>query len=121
MAKKQKTAPRKRGGLGANPLDSIVPVQAASKASRRGLAPAGTTPRRETPAKAKAAAKDRYTLHLPVELMERAKNAAYWTPGLTLAGLAEAGIRAELERVEKKHGPFKARERELVGGRPLGA
>ncbi len=53
--------------------------------------------------------------------MERAKNAAYWTPGLTLAGLAEAGIRAELERVEKKHGPFKARERELVGGRPLGA
>jgi hypothetical protein len=119
MAKKQKTATRKRGGLGANPLDSIVPVQAASNASRRGLAPAGTTPRRETPAK--AAAKDRYTLHLPVDLMERAKNAAYWTPGLTLAGLAEAGIRTELERVEKKHGPFKARERELVGGRPLGA
>lgn len=119
---KNKSAPRKRGGLGANPLDSIVPVQAASKASRRGLAPAGTTPaREETPARTKAPAKDRYTLHLPVELMERAKNAAYWTPGLTLAGLAEAGIRTELERVEKKHGPFKARERELVGGRPLGA
>lgn len=116
---KTKSAPRKRGGLGANPLDSIVPVQAASKASRRGLAPAGTTPRPEK--LMKAAAKDRYTLHLPVELMERAKNAAYWTPGLTLAGLAEAGIRAELERIEKKHGPFKARERELVGGRPLGS
>jgi hypothetical protein len=115
---KTKSAPRKRGGLGANPLDSIVPVQAASKASRRGLAPTGTTPRRETPTK--ATTKDRYTLHLPVELMERAKNAAYWTPGLTLAGLAEAGIRAELERIEKKHGPFKARERELVGGRPIG-
>jgi hypothetical protein len=119
MSKTQKTAPRKRGGLGANPLDSIVPVQAASNASRRGLTPAGTTPSRETPAKVKAATKARYTLHLPTELMERAKNASYWTPGLTLAGLAEAGIRAELERIEKKHGPFKARERELVGGRPL--
>lgn len=122
---KRKSAPRKRGGLGANPLDALVPsrpsVQAASKASRRGLAPAGTAPRRETPARAHGATKDRFTLHLPVELMERAKNAAYWTPGLTLAGLAEAGIRAELERLEKKHGHFKARERELVGGRPLGS
>lgn len=116
---KTKTAPRKRGGLGDNPLDSLVPVQAASKASRRGLAPAGTTPRREPPAKAEGPRKARFTLHLPVELMERAKNAAYWTPGLTLAGLAEAGIRTELERVEKRHGPFKARERELVGGRPI--
>ena len=54
--------------------------------------------------------------------MEKAKNAAYWTPGLTLAGLAMAGISAELERLEKKHGgPFKVRERELVGGRPFGS
>ena len=107
---------KNRRGLGDNPLDSIVPVQAASEASRRGLKPAGTTPplpRREE--------KDRYTLHLPVDLMERAKNAAYWTPGLTLARLAEEGIRDELERLEKAYGPFKARERELVGGRPLKA
>ena len=118
MAKK--TAPRKRRGLGANPLDALVPSRAAVKVSRRGLEPAGTTPR---PARReKGPAKERYTLHLPVELMERAKNAAYWTPGLTLAGLAEAGIRAEVERIEKKnHGAFKAREKELVGGRPLGS
>ena len=113
MAKQQKTAPRKRGGLGANPLDSIVPVQAPSKAKRRDHT--ATPPRHAT------SPKGRYTIHLPVGLMERAKNATYWTPGLTLAGLAEAGIRTELERVEKKHGPFKPRERELVGGRPLGA
>ena len=119
----KKTTPRKRGGLGANPLDALVPsVKAASKASRRGLAPVGTTPRREKLAKAKGAQKDRYTLHLPVDLMETAKNAAYGTPGLTLAGLAMAGISAELERLEKKHGgPFKGRERELVGGRPFGS
>lgn len=103
MAKKT-TTKKKRGGLGSNPLDSLVPVQAASKASKP-----------KPP-------KDRYTLHLPVELMERAKNATYWTPGLTLASLAEAGIRHELERLEKKNGrAFKARESELVGGRPLGS
>jgi hypothetical protein len=65
--------------------------------------------------------KNRYTLHLPVDLTERAKNASYWTPGPSLAGLAEAGIRAEVDRLEKKHGgAFKGRERELVGGRPRG-
>ena len=85
------------------------------------MAKKAAAPRTKPPTRPKANPKARYTLHLPVELMERAKNAAYWTPGLTLAGLGEAGIRSELERIEKQHGPFKRRERELVGGRPLGS
>lgn len=102
---------RKRGGLGDNPLDSLVPSKAAAPRVKP-----------ETPATPRAGRKARYTLHLPVDLMDRAKNASYWTPGLTLAALAEAGIRAELERLEKAHGKrFKERERELVGGRPLGS
>lgn len=49
-------------------------------------------------------------------------NAAFWlTPRVTLASMAEAGLRAELDRQETKNGgPFKARERELVGGGPIG-
>ncbi len=102
---------RKRGGLGDNPLDALVPSEAAAPRVKP-----------ETPATSRAGGKARYTLHLPVDLMDRAKNASYWTPGLTLASLAEAGIRAELERLEKAHGKrFKARERDLVGGRPLGS
>lgn len=105
----KKTTSRKRGGLGDNPLDALVPAGAAAPRQAH-----------ETPARPHAGAKARYTLHLPVDLMERAKNASYWTPGLSLAALAEAGIRAEVERLEKAHGKrFKARERELVGGRPL--
>jgi hypothetical protein len=110
MASKKITA-RKRGGLGDNPLDALVPRETAPALKARKM-----------PAKPRTAEKARYTLHLPVEIMERAKNASYWTPGLTLAALAEAGILAEVERLEKAHGKrFKARERDLVGGRPLGS
>jgi post-segregation antitoxin (ccd killing protein) len=119
MAKK---TPRKRGGLGENPLDAMVPVQAASKASKRGLAPAGTSSKKTAKAEPAKVEKARQTLHLPVDLVERAKDTVYWTPGLTLAALAEAGLRAEVERHEKKNGgPFKPRGQKLVGGRPLGS
>jgi hypothetical protein len=117
-------------------LDALVPVQAAAAASRRGLQAAltkgghrlelGTARPSEATKKPPPAArvqKSRFTFHLPEDLMERLKNAVFWSgPRVTLAGLAEAGLRAELERLEKKNGgPFKARERELVGGRPIGS
>ena len=35
--------------------------------------------------------KERLTVNLPPELIERARNAVYWTPGLTLAGLDRGG------------------------------
>ena len=136
MKKKPKTSKR-RPTIGENPLDSLVPVQAAAAASKRGLQPAsiprgyrmdfgaartgGTLGATEktTPERVQKA---RFTFHLPEDLMERAKNAAYWSsPRVTLASMAEAGLRAELDRLEKKNGgAFKARERELVGGRPIG-
>jgi hypothetical protein len=134
---KKKTTTKRRPTIGENPLDSLVPVQAAAAASKRGLQPA-SSPRgyrmdygaartggtlesteKTTPKRVKKA---RFTFHLPEDLMERAKNAAYWSsPRVTLASMAEAGLRAELERMEKKNGgAFKGRERELVGGRPIG-
>jgi hypothetical protein len=64
--------------------------------------------------------KDRLTVHLPVELIERAKNAVYWTPGLTLASLAEEALRQALAELEAARGaPFPPRERQLSVGRPL--
>jgi hypothetical protein len=103
---------RKRGGLGDNPLDALVPSET--------VAPHETDGRPRPTATSLTGGKSRFTLHLSIGLMDRAKNASYWTPGLSLAGLAEAGIRAEVERLEKAHGkPFPERERELVGGRPM--
>jgi hypothetical protein len=52
--------------------------------------------------------------------MDRAKNAVYWTPGLTLADLAAEALSGALEKLEKKRGePFPARTSELKGGRPM--
>ena len=97
----------KRRTIGTNPLDAVVPEP-------REIAP----PR--TPAPAPKVDKDRLTVHLPVELIERVKNAVYWTPGLTLASLAEDALRQALAELEAARGaPFPPRERQLSVGRPL--
>jgi len=70
----------------------------------------------------KAPPKERLTVHVPVDLIDRVKNAVYWTPGVTLAGLSEEGLIKAVQRLEKKHNdgkPFPKREAELKGGRPL--
>jgi hypothetical protein len=64
--------------------------------------------------------RERATFHLPVELMERVRNCVFWTPGLTMGGLAEVGIRHALAAREKKNGgPFQPRKSNLKGGRPM--
>ena len=88
--------------IGANPFDLVIP-------------PA------ELPAAPARATKERLTVHLPVALIERVKNAVYWTPGLTLAGLAERALLAAIETLEADNGaPFPQRREELKGGRPIG-
>lgn len=64
--------------------------------------------------------KERLTVHMPVDLIERAKNAVYWTPGLTLAGMAEQAFAEILDRLEAERGePFPQRREDLKGGRPI--
>ena len=69
---------------------------------------------------AKLGKKLRLTVHLPPDLIDRAKNVVYWTPGLTLAGLAEQALSDAVDARERDHGqPFPTRTEELKGGRPL--
>jgi hypothetical protein len=97
-----------RKTIGMNPLDAVIP---------RGLAPGGSDQEAEKRPKVE---KERLTVHLSVDLIERVKNAVYWTPGLTLAGLAEDALREAVDKLESARGePFPARQRELTGGRPL--
>ncbi len=93
----------KRRTIGTNPLDTVIPAH-----------------REETTTSPARVVKERLTVHLPVDLIERVKNAVYWTPGLTLAGLAEEALTAVVERLERERGgPFPPRQSELKGGRPL--
>ena len=66
--------------------------------------------------------KEKLTVHLTHDLIERVKNAAYWNPRLTIASIAELGVRYAIEQVEAEHGgPYPPREAELKGGRPIGS
>lgn len=64
--------------------------------------------------------KERMTVHIPVDLIDKVKNSVYWTPGMTLAELAENAFTNELKRMEKNYGkPFPQRGAELKTGRPI--
>jgi hypothetical protein len=65
--------------------------------------------------------KGKVTVVLSLDLLERLRNAAWWQR-MTLAGLAEEGIRQVVERLERQHGgPFEPREEQLRAGRPAGS
>jgi hypothetical protein len=72
--------------------------------------------------------KTRATFHISKEVFEEARDAAVHLSGpphrLTLAELAERGIRAEIERLKKEHNggkPFPKRQSNSKGGRPIGS
>lgn len=70
-------------------------------------------------AKRRRSVKQRLTVTLPSSLLDRLRNAVYWTPALTLAGLIEAAGEAKLQELEAQNGePFPTRIEELKGGRP---
>ena len=104
MAKR--TAKKHRTALGEDPLDALVPAGNAKVA--------------EPETEPKAVAKERMTVHLPLDLIDRVKNAVYWTPGMTLAGLTEKALAVAVDKLEKGRGEaYPRREAELKGGRPL--
>lgn len=65
--------------------------------------------------------KQRITIHLPIDLIERVKNAVYWEAGLTLTGFAEYAFEQALAQQEKKRGSAypERKERTLKSGRPV--
>jgi hypothetical protein len=104
----------KRLTIGMNPLDAVIPVGNSKQIERE--EGGGSS----FPVKTNKINKERLTVHLPVELIERVKNTVYWTPGLTLAGLAEEALIEALAKREAIRGePFPARREELKGGRPM--
>lgn len=66
------------------------------------------------------AKRGRLTVEIDLALIERAKDAAYQTPGLTMAALVAAGLESELVRLERgRKEAFKPRKERLTAGRPL--
>jgi hypothetical protein len=87
-------------------LDAVVPMRAAA---------AQAEPARP--------AKERVTFQLPAPVIEKVRDAVYFTPGLTMAALMEEALLTHLDRVEKKRGePIPSRKgAALKTGRPVKA
>ncbi len=64
--------------------------------------------------------RERLTAQLPQEVMERVRNAVYWTPGLTIAGMATQALEQFLDQIEAERGePFPPRQGAVKTGRPV--
>lgn len=78
--------------------------------------------------------KQRLTVQISAEILDRAKNAVYWTRGLTLAQLTEQALEKAIRELEKKSivfddqtgealkskgDQFPERREELKSGRPV--
>ena len=63
--------------------------------------------------------RQRMTVSLPADLLERMRDAAYWTSGTTMAGLISSAIEDLLHNLESQNGrPFSPRLQVLKPGRP---
>jgi hypothetical protein len=63
--------------------------------------------------------KRRLTITLPQDLLDRMRNAVYWTPRLTVAKMVEDAVAVKLLEMEHANGrAYPKRPRELKPGRP---
>jgi len=100
----------RRKTIGTNPLDAVIPDLKINNSVKTNLQPQQT----------QKVIKERLTVHLSVALIDKVKNTVYWTPGLTLASLAETAFQQLVDQLEQQRGePFPPRKEPLKGGRPL--
>jgi hypothetical protein len=105
-----------------DPLDASDPVSLIIGGGPQRKQPESVKPSTPQEQGRRSHKKEKLTVHLTHDLIERVKNAAYWNPRLTIASIAERGIAAVIEEIERENGgPYPAREEELKGGRPIGS
>jgi hypothetical protein len=89
---------------------AFIGTPAASPAERKVAEPPPRKP-----------ATEKITTPYPVELIERARDAAYWDR-TTLTGIMVQALAEALNRMEKGRGePYPPRHSPLRGGRPVGS
>ncbi|WP_036746567.1 hypothetical protein [Parachlamydia acanthamoebae] len=107
----------KRPTIGDNPLDGLFQTAVESN----GTSVAVLEEEQQDPKiRQKPSRKQRITVQISEDVIERIKNAVYWTPGLTLASLAEEAFAKVVDALEEeREAPFPKRKEELKTGRPI--
>jgi predicted DNA binding CopG/RHH family protein len=112
----------KRQTIGDNPLDGLFQTEKNETENKEALKAVAVLDQEESPTqiKVRAAKKQRITVQISEEVIERIKNAVYWTPGLTLAALAEEAFSRAVDELEEENkAQFPKRKEELKTGRPI--
>lgn len=103
----------RRSTIGTNPLDLVIPKKTAKKP--KPVLKKKPAPKPEEP----VIERERLTVQIPVETVERARNAAYWER-LPLAWLVEEGLKMVVDKMERHRGEiFEERAAALKSGRPF--
>lgn len=122
-----------RKTIGESPFDRVIPPKLDGETLEPGQVQTklnGHSSRKPTP---NENAKQRLTVQISEDVIERAKNAVYWTRGLTLAQLTENALEQALTNLEgnsviydengnqlkKKGDGFPYRKEDLKSGRPV--
>jgi hypothetical protein len=102
---------KKRTHAEEHPLASKVKLKPSGPAiDRRGARRGASAERTE---------RERITLLLDADLIERLRNAVYWSDGVTLAGLVADSLARTVDKMERARGmAFPRRKAELPTGRP---
>lgn len=105
----------KKKTIGSNPLMAYLSKEQQRQKAQPNLSA-------KAPKQQEAPSKQRVTIHLSTDLINRVKDAVYWEPGLTLTSFAQQALSKALDKLEKKRGQkYPARkDHNLRGGRPLG-
>lgn len=118
----ERRATRSRRALGDDPLDAVIPDSGENdreQANAQGSRPTSTRSSRSSPERTQ---KTRATFHLPIDLLEEARDVVYWVPSLTMANLTEEALRREIQRIKdvRNNGEnFPSRQGDLKRGRPV--
>jgi hypothetical protein len=107
----------KRQTIGENPLDGLF----QTSTENNGTSVAVLEEENQAPQmRQKSSKKQRITVQISEDVIDRIKNAVYWTPGLTLASLAEEAFSTVVDALENdREAPFPKRKEELKTGRPI--
>lgn len=113
----------RRSTIGENPLDTLIPptpLQPATKKPESGKKSPATETTASPSKEDGARTRERVTVHISMETLERIRNAVYWSPGMTLAEFTEEALQRYLAVLEEARGEaFPARAGELKRGRPI--
>lgn len=108
----------KRQTIGENPLDGLF--QTTTENNGTSVAVLEEEQQQAPKIRQKSSRKQRITVQISEDVIERIKNAVYWTPGLTLASLAEEAFAKVVDTLEEeREAPFPKRKEELKTGRPI--